>query len=60
MACRGIRGATTVESNTREAILEAAREMLRTAAAPNLREVAMRCGFPSIRSLRHALEADVG
>ncbi|HWL52528.1 MAG TPA: helix-turn-helix domain-containing protein [Chthoniobacteraceae bacterium] len=40
--------------------LEAAREMLRTAAAPNLREVAMRCGFPSIRSLRHALEADVG
>jgi chorismate mutase len=28
MACRGIRGATTVESNTREAILEATREML--------------------------------
>jgi len=28
MACRGIRGATTVESNTREAILDAAREML--------------------------------
>ncbi len=28
MPCRGIRGATTVESNTREAILDAAREML--------------------------------
>lgn len=28
MACRGIRGATTVEANTREAILDAAREML--------------------------------
>lgn len=28
MACRGIRGATTVESNTRQAILEATREML--------------------------------
>ena len=28
MACRGIRGATTVESNTREAILDATREML--------------------------------
>src|SRR4029078_9093853 len=28
MPCRGIRGATTVEPNTREAILDAAREML--------------------------------
>ena len=28
MACRGIRGATTVEANTREAILDGAREML--------------------------------
>jgi chorismate mutase len=28
MPCRGIRGATTVESNTREAILEATRELL--------------------------------
>ena len=29
MQCRGIRGATTVESNSREAILDAARELLR-------------------------------
>jgi chorismate mutase len=29
MYCRGIRGATTVESNTREAILEATDELLR-------------------------------
>ncbi len=37
--------------------LEAAHEMLQTAATPpNLREIAMRCGFPSVRSLRHALE----
>ncbi|HXH22664.1 MAG TPA: chorismate mutase [Dehalococcoidia bacterium] len=28
MACRGIRGATTAEANTREAILEATRELL--------------------------------
>ena len=28
MATRGVRGATTVEANTREAILEAARELL--------------------------------
>ena len=28
MLCRGIRGATTVEANTREAILDAARELL--------------------------------
>ena len=28
MALRGLRGATTVESNTREAILDAARELL--------------------------------
>jgi chorismate mutase len=28
MQCRGIRGATTVDSNTREAILEASRELL--------------------------------
>jgi chorismate mutase len=28
MACRGIRGATTVESNTREAILDATKELL--------------------------------
>jgi chorismate mutase len=28
MACRGIRGATTVESNSREAILAAAKELL--------------------------------
>ncbi len=29
MRCRGIRGATTVESNTREHILEATKELLR-------------------------------
>lgn len=40
--------------------LEAAREMLKTAAMPNLRDVAMRCGFPSVRSLRHAMEANGG
>ncbi|MPZ23263.1 MAG: chorismate mutase, partial [Dehalococcoidia bacterium] len=28
MRCRGIRGATTVESNSREDILEAARDLL--------------------------------
>ena len=28
MPCRGIRGATTVETNTREAILDATRELL--------------------------------
>jgi chorismate mutase len=28
MQCRGIRGATTVEANTREAILQATRELL--------------------------------
>jgi chorismate mutase len=28
MVCRGIRGATTVESNTRDAVLDAARELL--------------------------------
>ena len=28
MPCRGIRGATTVENNTREAILDATRELL--------------------------------
>lgn len=28
MACRGVRGATTVESNTREAILKGTRELL--------------------------------
>ena len=36
--CRGIRGATTAEANTREAILEATREMLaRLIAANDLR-----------------------
>lgn len=30
MAVRGVRGATTVESNTREAIVEAAKELLQT------------------------------
>jgi chorismate mutase len=30
MPCRGIRGATTVDSNSREAILDATRELLRT------------------------------
>lgn len=29
MQCRGVRGATTVEDNTEEAILEATRELLR-------------------------------
>ncbi len=38
MACRGIRGATTALGNTREAILEATRELLeRLVAANNLR-----------------------
>ena len=35
MACRGIRGATTVEANTREAILDATREMLAEIVARN-------------------------
>jgi chorismate mutase len=35
MPCRGIRGATTVESNTREAILAAARELLREIVTQN-------------------------
>ncbi|RLT38286.1 MAG: chorismate mutase [Chloroflexi bacterium] len=35
MLVRGIRGATTVETNTREAILEAARELLDTIVASN-------------------------
>ena len=35
MACRGIRGATTVELNTREAILDATREMLGEIIARN-------------------------
>ena len=33
--CRGIRGATTVEENTREAILEGTREMLLKMIAAN-------------------------
>lgn len=33
--CRGIRGATTVESNTREAILEATRELLECIISAN-------------------------
>lgn len=33
--CRGVRGATTCESNTREAILEATDEMLRLLIAAN-------------------------
>lgn len=33
--CRGIRGATTVEANTREAILEATRELLLQMIAAN-------------------------
>lgn len=38
-ACRGVRGATTAESNTREAILAATREMLELLIAENdLRE----------------------
>lgn len=38
-ACRGIRGATTAESNTREAILAATRELLELLIAENdLRE----------------------
>ena len=35
MALRGVRGATTVESNTSEAILEAARELLAEIIAEN-------------------------
>src|SRR5918995_310453 len=35
MYCRGIRGATTVEANTREAILEGTREMLLQIIAAN-------------------------
>ncbi len=35
MYCRGIRGATTAESNTREAILEATRELLERLIAAN-------------------------
>ncbi len=33
--CRGVRGAITVEANTREAILDAARELLTTIVAAN-------------------------
>lgn len=33
--CRGIRGATTVEANTREAILEATRELLQAIITAN-------------------------
>jgi chorismate mutase len=35
MACRGIRGATTVESNSREAILAATEELLREMVRAN-------------------------
>jgi chorismate mutase len=35
MPCRGIRGATTVESNSREAILAATRELLETLIREN-------------------------
>ena len=35
MPLRGVRGATTVESNTREAILDAARELLTEIVAQN-------------------------
>lgn len=35
MACRGVRGATTVGANEREAILTAARELLETMAEAN-------------------------
>ena len=35
MPCRGIRGATTVESNTREAILAATRELLQEMVSLN-------------------------
>lgn len=35
MACRGIRGATTVVANTRDAILNATRELLTAMAAAN-------------------------
>jgi chorismate mutase len=35
MSCRGVRGATTVESNTTEEILEATRELLGTIVASN-------------------------
>lgn len=34
-SCRGVRGATTAEANTREAILEATREMLELLIAEN-------------------------
>ena len=35
MYCRGIRGATTVEANTRDAILEATRDLLQRLIAAN-------------------------
>jgi len=35
MNCRGIRGATTVDSNTKEAVLAATRELLRDMVAYN-------------------------
>lgn len=35
MKCRGIRGATTVETNTREAILDATRELLAEMVSAN-------------------------
>ncbi|MFC1926455.1 chorismate mutase [Chloroflexota bacterium] len=39
MWCRGVRGATTADSNTREAILEATKELLQSMVAANGIEV---------------------
>ena len=38
LACRGVRGATTAEANTREAILDATRELLERVIEANLIE----------------------
>jgi len=42
----------------RDLRVRAAREMLGRGDAPPVREVALRCGFPSVRSLRAALVAE--
>jgi len=39
MWCRGVRGATTVDSNTKEAILEATKELLQSMVVANEIEV---------------------
>ncbi len=40
MACRGVRGATTAEANTRDAILEATRELLADLVSHNAIQMA--------------------